>query len=300
MILLPVVAREMSVLARRRSTYLWRAATPLLAVLVVGWLFLIAVAGVSFSKMGQTIFVVLSALSFLYALFVGAHSTTDCVSEEKREGTLGFLFLTDLKSYDIVLGKLAASSLNAVYALIGLVPMLSLALLLGGIAIAEVLKVFLVLANTMFFSLALGIFVSSISVHERKAIFSAVVVLALLAFGPFIVAAAMTDMQGFTAEIVWISPLYPYLCFVVPPGTLPKFHSGFLILSLVIQHLAAWFLLYRAMRVLPRFAHGAPQKFGAIKAGFETYVLGTRDQRKAHRAALLDRNAFLGSRVASA
>src|SRR5688572_29179055 len=138
MTVLPVVTREMNVLSRRRSTYLWRAVTALLALLVLAWLFLISIAGYSFAQLGKTIFLVLSGLSFFYALLVGVHATSDAVSEEKREGTLGLLFLTDLKGYDIVFGKLAATSLNAIYALVGLVPMLSLALLLGGVTPGEI------------------------------------------------------------------------------------------------------------------------------------------------------------------
>ena len=57
---------------------------------------------------GLALFIALSAIAYIYSLRAGALSTADCVSEEKREGTLGLLFLTDLKSYDIVLGKLGA------------------------------------------------------------------------------------------------------------------------------------------------------------------------------------------------
>ena len=34
--------------------------------------------------------------------------TADCLSEEKREGTLGLLFLTDLRGYDIVVSSSSA------------------------------------------------------------------------------------------------------------------------------------------------------------------------------------------------
>ena len=53
----------------------------------------------------------LMMISFIYSLVAGRRFTADCLSEEKREGTLGLLFLTDLKGYDVVLGKVAATSL---------------------------------------------------------------------------------------------------------------------------------------------------------------------------------------------
>ena len=49
---------------------------------------------------GGYIFKALTALSVFYCLISGRLTTVDCISEEKREGTLGLLFLTDLKGYD--------------------------------------------------------------------------------------------------------------------------------------------------------------------------------------------------------
>jgi hypothetical protein len=59
--------------------------------------------------------------------------TADCISSEKREGTLGLLFLTDLKGYSVILGKMLATSLNSFYALTAIFPVLAIPLLLGGI-----------------------------------------------------------------------------------------------------------------------------------------------------------------------
>src|SRR5688572_27689924 len=81
---------------------------------------------------------VLSWLALAYAMVAGIHATADCVSEEKREGTLGLLFLTDLKGYDVILGKLSATSLGAIYAMLAILPMISLGLLMGGVTLKEV------------------------------------------------------------------------------------------------------------------------------------------------------------------
>src|SRR5206468_1737190 len=77
--------------------------------------------------------------------------------------------LTDLKGYDVVLGKLAATSLDAFYGLIAILPVLAIPLLLGGVSIEEFWRMSLVLTNALFFSLAAGIFVSSMSRGPRKA-----------------------------------------------------------------------------------------------------------------------------------
>src|SRR5688572_8955011 len=203
MTVLPVVAREMSVLARRKSTYWARAITGCLAVLVMLWLLIVSRTHLTHAALGSSIFLVLSSLCFTFTVLVGMQATADSLSEEKREGTLGLLFLTDLKGTDIVFGKLAATSLHAVLALIGVIPMLSIALLLGGVTLEQFGRVALVLINTMFFSLSLGVFVSSISKNERKAMGGTFLGLLLMVLGPFVAAYA-----GWFEELMWISPLY--------------------------------------------------------------------------------------------
>src|SRR5215210_1133269 len=101
MTLLPIVARELRVASRRAATYWTRFIFGVLAI-VVGSFVWAMVFRESSRETGRALF------------------TSDCVSEEKREGTLGLLFLTDLKSYDIVLGKLTASSVTAIYGLLAI------------------------------------------------------------------------------------------------------------------------------------------------------------------------------------
>src|SRR6185295_17312104 len=94
--------------------------------------------------------------------------------EEKREGTLGLLFLTDLKGYDIVFGKIVATSLNVVYGMLALFPIMAIPLLAGGVTGAEFWRVVMVALNNLFFSLAVGLFCSALSRDERKAMILAV------------------------------------------------------------------------------------------------------------------------------
>jgi hypothetical protein len=111
MTFLPIVERELRVSARKRGTHWSRLAVALVSIIIGGCIFL-----PNFDEpetvVGPRIFIGLSILGFCYCLFAGRRFTVDCLSEEKREGTLGLLFLTDLKGHDVVLGKLAATSLN--------------------------------------------------------------------------------------------------------------------------------------------------------------------------------------------
>src|ERR1700752_1031715 len=122
MTFLPVVERELRVAARRQYTYWTRFFAALAALGLCAWIWTGLMGDQPAPERGQTLFRVISALAFAYTLLAGITITADALSEEKREGTLGLLFLTDLKGYDVVLGKLAATSLNSVYALLAIFP----------------------------------------------------------------------------------------------------------------------------------------------------------------------------------
>src|SRR2546423_5565248 len=168
MTFLPVVERELRVAARRGITYWLRF---LLAVAAfVTWLVLLAASNSPGQQKGKMLFLAVGVLALGFALVAGMFSTADCLSEEKREGTLGLLFLTPLKGYDVVLGKLIATSLHAFYGLLGILPVLALPLLMGGVTAGEFWRATLVLVTTLMFSLAVGMLVSAYSQDTRQAI----------------------------------------------------------------------------------------------------------------------------------
>src|SRR5437764_12903280 len=129
MTFLPIAARELRLASRRRGTYWLRTGAALSVIVAATWFFLMMRAE---REVPLVLFGILTGISILYCLLSGVRSTADCLSEEKREGTLGLLFLTDLKGYDIVLGKLMATSLSGLYGLIAIAPVPGGLLLLDG------------------------------------------------------------------------------------------------------------------------------------------------------------------------
>ena len=128
MTFLPIVARELRVASRRRSTYWLRSGAAAAVILLGTWLFVMLHRS-SPRELSMSLFCVLTGGAVLSALFSGVRATADCLSEEKREGTLGLLFLTDLKGYDVVFGKLFATSLHAFYGILAIVPVMASAVL---------------------------------------------------------------------------------------------------------------------------------------------------------------------------
>lgn len=180
---LPIVDRELRVRARRGSTWAVRASGACVAIVIAGGMLVMSEMVTTPNKFGAGVFNALAVLAFAFALLEGARNTADCLSEEKRAGTLGLLFLTDLRGYEVALGKMAASSLNSFYALLAVLPALALPLLLGGVTAGEFWRLALVLVNTLFLSLTAGLCVSACSREERNAwgaAFGGLILLALL------------------------------------------------------------------------------------------------------------------------
>src|SRR4051812_34089693 len=108
MTFLPIVARELRVASRRRGAWLTRVSAAFIGI-AIGTFLLLAEAGEQPTRLGKELFTIVASFLFIYTTIAGALVTCDCLAEEKREGTMGLLFLTDLKGYDVVFGKLAAT-----------------------------------------------------------------------------------------------------------------------------------------------------------------------------------------------
>ena len=97
----PIVARELRVAARNKLTYRGRMTTALIASFFVSW-GMFAFNRLGFRAFGVGLFPLVTQFVYIWCLIAGLSSTVECLSSEKREGTLGFLFLTDLTGWDIV------------------------------------------------------------------------------------------------------------------------------------------------------------------------------------------------------
>jgi hypothetical protein len=163
--------RELRVLARRpRTQYARSLAALIVAFISLGMLYAGFGGALSATSAGRELFVALSLLGYGFVLLDGAFSTADCLSHEKREGTMGLLFLTDLKGYDVIAGKLVSRSANGAYCVLAALPALGLAIFLGGVTGADFFRMTLVLMNGLFFSVAFGLFISACCRSERQAL----------------------------------------------------------------------------------------------------------------------------------
>lgn len=183
MTFLPIVERELRVRASQAGFRWLRVALAGFAVLACLQWFYFNLPSFNAAGLGQQSFTSLVRLAFVLALGA-ALLTADCVSGERREGTLGLLFLTTLKSRDVTWGKFMSSSVTALYAMLGFLPILWLPVLAGGVTGGEVFRFALALMNLMLVSLAVGLLVSVFARHQFGAILQTCFALLLLALLP--------------------------------------------------------------------------------------------------------------------
>ncbi len=129
-------------------------------------------------------FAILGYLLLLFCLVEGVRSASGLICEERRDGTLGFLFLTDLTSLDVLLGKLSGAALNASYSLLSVLPVLGLVVLLGGVTGGELLRIGMALGSALGLSLACGIWASTRSSDGMASILRAFGLLLLVTVAP--------------------------------------------------------------------------------------------------------------------
>ena len=254
MVVLPVVERELRVAARGRAAYRVRFYAVMVMLGVFIWILKTSGLDPNSSQFGEMVMQNMLIPAFFFSLLIGMIATADCVSSEKREGTLGLLFLTDLKGYDVICGKLAANSLNAVYGLLAILPVLGLPVMLGGVTLVQFVKLAIALLSTMVLSLSVGIFVSTYSRNERKAMFLTVLILLAATFLPVFQAMWLNQAGPSNIENGWMlmfSPSYGINQTMVSIRPLAPFTEFSYWLSILWQWLAAAALIARASAHVP-------------------------------------------------
>jgi len=245
---LPIVDRELRVAARRRGIYALRVLAAAAALAVTLWLCLAPTQGQPPTALGKSLFTALSIMAFAYSLLIGPFLTADCISAEKREGTLGLLFLTNLRNFDVVLGKWAATSLAGFYGLVAVLPALSIPLLIGGVTPGEYGRTALAVLNAILFSLTAGMFVSAISRDQTKAILGSLIL------------------------VLTLSGLLPGLMVLLFSGFLGSGVSGYPPAALASPVYAGQFAVDAAFRTNPRLFW---MSLGVVHAASWLFAVGT-------------------------
>ncbi|HEY1191828.1 MAG TPA: ABC transporter permease subunit [Gemmata sp.] len=222
----PIFSREVVTVPRRAGHYPQRAA-------LIGLLCILGIttwqATIGFARdatLGETatfgllLFQIVAFVQLLLTLFFATLSAASAVSQEKDRRTFVLLLLTDMRDYEIVLGKLLGALLP-ILALLGVsAPVLALLLLLGGIDPEQVFQALLVLIAAAVGAGSLGGLVALWRDKTYQALALSVLFLVLYiclsqgiaTVGPMVAAGA--DWATIQA---WVDPFVAMLSVLEPP-----------------------------------------------------------------------------------
>jgi hypothetical protein len=284
--------------------YRGRVAVAGIGLLATCWLLysISGFAGQASSAIGLQIFAIQAWAAFLFGC--GAFTATaDSISREKREGTLGLLFLTHLKGRDVVLGKLISGVATFFTGGVSVLPILTLPVLLGGIRLSQSFYLLVTLLATMIFSASAGLFASSVSVKRHKSAgLATIIVFAFSIFIPLVVLGLRKNSDLQAAYVLqFFTPLY-----------MEQIASG-AVIGLLVSHFWICFalnvgislaLLAAASAISPRaWQQRAREPFMTrLTTRYAAWTLRTINSRSALGRRLLDRNAYewLAARQTSA
>ncbi len=246
-----MLGRELLESSRRTRTWTlrWVAATAATAVAVLAVWVMGAMNGagamVGPGTLGRVVFTAVGVLTGGWALFVGCQKTADSLGKERRDGTLGLLFLTDMKGWDVVLGKLAGAGTELFLQLASVVPVLMVPMLLGGVSAVQVGWLVASLAGALVMSLASGLLASLVARDPRQATGIAVAWLLGLLLVPLALVLLLVSLERRVPEDVakWASlpsPAVPFMAAFMP-GLAPEWPLA--LGALALQGMMSWLVL---------------------------------------------------------
>lgn len=158
MTILPVLFRELLQQSRQAGTFWLRL---LGAGLLVGLTALIWITGDLRVNQGDRVFSVFHVALCLAIWGVVPLMVADCLSQERREGTLGLLFLTPLRPIQIVAAKGIAHALRGLTFLAACLPVVVITVLMGGVDWRQMMMSITFMAASFCWALGAGLWASS-------------------------------------------------------------------------------------------------------------------------------------------
>lgn len=160
----PIFTREAVTAPRRPRHFIQRTVYvgTLIILMCTAWL---VVAGIQqriqnagdMARFGAILFQILAPVQLALVTFLSALVAASGVSQEKDKRTLILLLMTRMNNNELVLGKLCASLLNVVVMVTAALPIFLAIILLGGVSVGQVLRVFLCTLATSMLAGSIGV-----------------------------------------------------------------------------------------------------------------------------------------------
>lgn len=205
----PLIYRELSLALRGRWSGPFRFLVPGLA-LAAAFVLLFLSRDDDPRKLGGYLFNILILLGLGHILVSTRGVCGRFFTQERRDKTLGLLFLTRLGPAEIMLGKATGVALSILYPLLGILPGLAVSFLMGGIGSALLGAAITTLFALLALALSLKLMTSVLCEDENAAETFADVTLLVLALGIPGLSALNEFLTGTPLDSGWLvlSPAY--------------------------------------------------------------------------------------------
>lgn len=166
----PVIMKELRSRMRDRRTFILLTIYLVLISLFVIFIYFFMAESVGTSNfdpdfrqtLGKSIFGTVILIELLLVSFIGPGLTAGAITSERERQTFDLLKTTLLTPSALIFGKLGSSIIYLVLLIFATLPIQSLAFLLGGVGLSEIIIASILLLVSAIFFCTLGIFFSSI------------------------------------------------------------------------------------------------------------------------------------------
>jgi ABC-type Na+ efflux pump permease subunit len=163
---MPVIIRELRASSHNPFTYWLRVIAGAVGVLAF-YLAMEKSSDTSSAEASASIFLLLHLALVIVLAIWAPISTSDCIAREKREGTLGLLFLTELNDKGIVVGKALIQIIRGLVVWLSVIPILAIPLLLGGLQVIDICSAVFMEACVALLGIASGL-IATVKCKNRK------------------------------------------------------------------------------------------------------------------------------------
>ncbi len=153
-----------------------------------------------------------AVMQLMAILLIGPALAAGTIAQERERRTMEYLYATPLSNLEIVIGKLGGRVLQILCFILSGVPVLALAMLLGGIAPRNIVSLTAITLSTVLFVTMVSIAVSAFTAKARDAIIRAYLVFFCLWVLP-LPAMALTFLSPTYA---WTAPIVKQFLFTNP------------------------------------------------------------------------------------
>ncbi len=166
----------------------------------------------SIARFTAAFFATFGIVQLMAVMLIGPALAAGTIAQERERRTMEYLYATPLSNLEIVIGKLGGRVLQILYFVLSGVPVLALAMLMGGIAPRAIASLTAITLSTVLFVTMLSIAVSAWTAKARDAIIRAYLVFFCL----WVLPIPAVGLASIGPNYAWMLPLVKQFLFADP------------------------------------------------------------------------------------